>query len=146
MKGVQGRQGDTWRPFLLGSADDSLSLLKGVLMRRFITGGLVGLALVLQPSITHADDACQAAVAQVWETPAADTALSTKDYMVGLLLVMGVVPGDVAGWQYSGTAPRCHVSFGYRLGGRQETMRWDVNTTAGTVTPTNAGARTAMGQ
>jgi len=114
-------------------------------MHRLITGGLVGLALVLSPVQAHAQGNCEPAVAQVRETPTPDGATTITQFLLAQLLGMGVAPRAIQGWQYAGTAPTCQVTFVYQQDGARNTLRWDVDTAAGTVTPKDVLTQLASG-
>lgn len=99
----------------------------------------------LTPRSAHAQTDCRPAVAQAWAYPVAEGQTTLRDFLTGVMLMVGAQPSDVEGWQYSGRPPACVVTFRYRAQGAPVTLRYQVDTASGGVEPADDLTRTTSG-
>jgi hypothetical protein len=79
---------------------------------------------------------CAPGVVQVQQHPVAGT-VTVADLIALQMFSAGDASLTAAsdGWQYSGRAPECLVSFRWHQAGHQHELRWEANLQHGTVTP-----------
>lgn len=106
---------------------------------------LAVLMLALAPRVVAAQEDCRPAVAQVWEYPVAEGQATLRDFLTGVMVIVGAQPGDIEGWQYGGSPPACTVTFRYREHGERVTLRYAVDTASGVVEPADALTRATSG-